>query len=385
MLGPLAGIRVVEIAGLVAAPFCGMLLADLGADVIRIDRPNSANAPSAGPPPAITGRSRRAIELDLKSPAGVSVLLDLLERGDAFFESFRPGVAERLGFGPDECLRRNPRLVYGRLTGWGQDGRLALNAGHDINYTALTGVLSLMGQPGITPQPPLNLVGDMAGGGLMLAFGIVSALLHAQRTGEGQVVDTAMIDGAALLMATAREYVAAGTPPERGQIPSDGGHPFYSVYRCGDGRYISIGCMEPQFSAELFRLLALDPNDFSGADDPAHWQELRARLEPVFGAKGLEDWRALMEDNAQLCFAPVLDMNEAARHPHNVDREGYFELDGVVQPAPAPRFSRTPTPRPKATRKPDRDTRFAVLSEWLGYGEEDVAGAARNGAFGKPA
>lgn len=385
MAGPLNGLRIVELAGLVAGPFCGLLLSDLGAEVIRIDRPGAKVDPSIGPPQTVTGRGRKTIEIDLKSRAGIDLLLELIDRADAVFESFRPGVAERLGIGPEICIGRNSRLVYGRLTGWGQDGPLALNAGHDLNYIALAGLLHHVGPGGQPPVAPLNLAGDIAGGAMMLALGMVSALLYAKTTGHGQIVDAAMIDGAALMMATTREYLEAKVMTlERGTIPSDGTGPLYTVYECSDGHYVSIACVEPQFRDELLRVLELDPAKLPSFDNRANWPELKSVLSNIFLQRTREAWCVLMQSNRQLCFAPVLNLKEAPHHPHNRERGSYIELAGVMQPAPAPRFSvsRPAVPCPPPIR-PGQDAQN-VLREWLGKNTEEIAVLKAGGALGSP-
>jgi alpha-methylacyl-CoA racemase len=342
-MGPLAGITVIEIAGIGPGPYCGMLLADLGADVIRIDRAGSvAGGDPAHPPADLLARGRRSVGVDLKNPDGVEVVLSLVERGDVLFEGFRPGVAERLGIGPDECLARNPKLVYGRMTGWGQDGPYAAAAGHDINYIALAGALEPIGRRGEAPVPPLNLVGDFGGGGLMLAFGIVAALLEAQRSGEGQVIDAAMVDGAASLMTMTHSFRAMGMwQDERGTNMLDTGAHYYDVYETADGSYVSIGSIEPQFYAELLRLTGLEGEDLPAQQDRSQWPALKERLAAIFRTKTRDEWCALME-GTDVCFAPVLSIPEATEHPHNVARGTFVEVAGIRQPGPAPRFSRTP-------------------------------------------
>ncbi|MFQ5624913.1 MAG: CaiB/BaiF CoA transferase family protein, partial [Paracoccaceae bacterium] len=346
-MGPLAGLKIIEVTGLGAAPYCGMLLADMGAEVIRVDRPLSPAALPAGADPLIRGR--RSVALNLKTEAGVAALLRLVERADALFEGFRPGVAERLGFGPDACLERNPRLVFGRLTGWGREGPLAQAAGHDINYIALSGALHSIGRAGQKPVAPLNLVGDFGGGGMLLAFGMVCALLEAGRSGQGQVVDAAMLDGAASLMSMFFGFAAAG-----GFDDSTGSHllgtaaPFYDTYETADGKYVAIGSLEPRFFAQLLELTGLDAQRFAAAGfcgvgaaiDTALWPELREALEAAFRGKSRDEWCRILE-GTDVCFAPVLGLSEVHRHPHNRARDTLVEIGGVRQPAPAPRFSRT--------------------------------------------
>jgi len=341
-MGPLAGITVVEIAGIGPGPFCAMMLADMGAEVIRVDRAeNVAGGDPAGPPADLNNRGRRSIGVDLKNPDGVAVVLDLVERADALVEGFRPGVAERLGIGPEECLARNPKLVYGRMTGWGQDGPLAGAAGHDINYIALAGALDPIGRRGEAPVPPLNLIGDYGGGGMLLAFGVVCGVLEAERSGQGQVVDTAMVDGAAVLMTMTHALRAMGIwNDERGTNMLDTGAHFYNVYETADGKYVSVGSIEPQFYAELLRLTGLEGEELPWQHDRQQWPALKERLAAIFKTKTRDEWSALME-GTDVCFAPVLSIPEAIEHPHNVDRRTFVEVAGIRQPGPAPRFSRT--------------------------------------------
>jgi alpha-methylacyl-CoA racemase len=341
-MGPLAGITVVEIAGIGPGPFCAMMLADMGAEVIRVDRAeNVAGGDPASPPADLNNRGRRSIGVDLKNPDGVAVVLDLVERADALIEGFRPGVAERLGIGPEECLARNPKLVYGRMTGWGQDGPLAGAAGHDINYIALAGALDPIGRRGEAPVPPLNLVGDYGGGGMLLAFGVVCGVVEAQRSGQGQVVDAAMVDGAAVLMTMTHALRAMGIwNDERGTNLLDTGAHFYNVYETADGEYVSIGSIEPQFYAELVRLTGLEGEELPWQHDRQQWPALKERLAAIFKTKTRDEWSALME-GTDVCFAPVLSIPEAIEHPHNVDRRTFIEVAGIRQPGPAPRFSRT--------------------------------------------
>jgi alpha-methylacyl-CoA racemase len=341
-MGPLAGISVVEIAGIGPGPFCAMMLADMGAEVIRVDRAeNVTGGDPANPPADLNNRGRRSIGVDLKNPDGVAVVLDLVERADALIEGFRPGVAERLRIGPDECLARNPRLVYGRMTGWGQDGPLAGAAGHDINYIALAGALDPIGRRGEAPVPPLNLIGDYGGGGMLLAFGVVCGVLEAQRSGQGQVVHTAMVDGAAVLMTMTHALRAMGIwNDERGTNMLDTGAHFYNVYETADGQYVSIGSIEPQFYAELLRLTGLEGEELPWQHDRVQWPALKERLAAIFRTKTRDEWSELME-GTDVCFAPVLSIPEAMEHPHNVDRDTFVEVAGIRQPGPAPRFSRT--------------------------------------------
>jgi len=344
MTGPLAGYRVIEIAGIGPGPFAAMLLADMGAEVIRLERAGAARSPAPATPHAdVLLRGRRNIAIDLKHPDGVATLLDLVTGADALIEGFRPGVMERLGIGPVDCHARNPTLVYGRMTGWGQDGPYADSAGHDINYISLAGALAHFRRAGQSPTPPLNLVGDFGGGGMFLAFGVVCALLEAQRSGSGQVVDAAMVDGTAVLMTMFWTLRTLGMFDEDapGTNLLDTGAPFYDVYECGDGRFVSIGSIEPQFYDVLLERLGLtDDPDFARQMDRAAWPRLKERLAELFRTRPRDEWCAAME-GSDICFAPVLTMSEAARHPHNVARDTFVEANGAVQPAPAPRFSRT--------------------------------------------
>jgi alpha-methylacyl-CoA racemase len=344
MSGPLSGLTILEIAGIGPGPFCAFMLADMGADVIRVDRAQAVRGGDPATPPAdVLNRGRRSIGLDLKHPDGLETLLALVEDADALFEPFRPGVAERLGFGPDVCLERNPRLVYGRMTGWGQDGPYAHTAGHDINYIALAGALWPVGRAGQGPVPPLNLVGDFGGGGMLLAYGLVCGLLEAARSGEGQVVDAAMVDGAACLMMMFHAFRAMGIWEDaRGSNLLDTGAHFYDVYECSDGEYVSIGSIEPQFYGELLKHTGLGGDaDLPWQHDKSQWPAMKQRMADIFRAKTRDEWCVIME-GTDVCFAPVLSLAEAPKHPHNVHRETFVERDGVVQPAPAPRFSRTP-------------------------------------------
>jgi alpha-methylacyl-CoA racemase len=365
-MGPLEGFRILEFAGIGPGPFCGMVLADLGAEVVRIDRKDGPPGSSAD----FVGRGRRSLALDLKSPAAIAAVLRLVERADALIEGFRPGVMERLGLGPEPCLGRNPRLVYGRMSGWGQDGPLAQSAGHDMNYIALTGALWAIGRPGERPVPPLNLVGDYGGGGMLLAMGILAALLSAQKTGRGQVVDAAMVDGAALLMAPIYAAKARGRwQNARGVNFLDGAAPWYDTYECSDGSWLSVGPIEPQFFALMCEKLGLDAARFPDRMEPQAWPALKAELAAIFATRTRDDWAALFE-GTDACVAPVLDLEEAPRHPHNAARGTFFEDEGAVQPAPAPRFSGTPTARPKPA--PLRGEGGAeVLRDW-GFDDNEI-------------
>jgi alpha-methylacyl-CoA racemase len=366
MAGPLSGYRIIEIAGIGPGPFAAMMLADMGAEVIRIERAQAVRGPAPATPYFDTMlRGRRNLAIDLKHPDGVATLLDLVEQADGLIEGFRPGVMERLGIGPDVCLARNPKLVFGRMTGWGQEGPYASAAGHDINYISLAGALAHMGRAGEGPTPPLNMVGDFGGGGMFLAFGVVCALLEAKSSGTGQVVDTAMVDGSAVLMSMFWAFKAAGLFDEnhRGTNLLDTGAHFYDVFRCADGEYVSIGSIEPQFYAELLRLTDLDTDpEFSRQMDKSQWPHLKARLAEVFARKTRAEWCEIMEAT-DVCFAPVLTMSEAAQHPHNVARNTFIDIAGVTQPAPAPRFSRTTPTLPTPPAHPGQQTR-EVLADW---------------------
>ncbi|MFC7518431.1 CaiB/BaiF CoA transferase family protein [Herbaspirillum sp. GCM10030257] len=381
MAGPLEGLKIVEMVGLGPAPFCAMMFADMGAEVIRIDRPG--NASIVAPEDSrfdITARGRRSIAIDLKKPEGRQTVLRLLDNADAVVEGFRPGVMERLGLGPDICLERNPKLVYGRMTGWGQHGPLAHAAGHDINYIALSGALHAIGRPGEPPVVPLNYIGDFGGGGMLLAFGVVCALFEARRSGKGQVVDAAMTDGAALLSAMMYGFRADGSlNNQRGENLLDGGAHFYNTYACADGKYVSVGSIEPQFYALLIQLCGIDDPAFKAQRDPHGWPILKYRLADVFRTKTREEWCALME-GTDVCFAPVLDWDEAPEHPHNRSRETFIKVDGVTQPAPAPRFSRTQPDRPSAPTTPGSDG-DAILHDW-GFERLAIDELKEKGVFG---
>ena len=374
-MGPLAGVRVVELAGIGPGPFCAMLLADLGAEVLRVDRPAAARPGW----PTVLARGRRSVAVDLKHPDGAGVVLDLVASADALVEGFRPGVAERLGIGPDACLARNPRLVYGRVTGWGQEGPWRLAAGHDIDYVALAGALHPVGQAGGPPVPPLNLVGDFGGGGMLLALGVVAALLEVGRSGAGQVVDAAMVDGAALLTTQFHELLAAGLwREERGANLLDGGAPFYGVYETADGRHLAVGALEPQFYAELLRRLGLDAGDLPGQLDRDGWPLVRERLAALFRTRTREEWCELLA-GTDACVAPVLGLGEAPAHPHNRARGTFVDVGGVVQPGPAPRFSRTPSDPPTPPARPGEHTDQA-LADW-GVAPDEVARLRATGAI----
>ncbi|MEZ4884500.1 MAG: CaiB/BaiF CoA-transferase family protein [Chitinophagales bacterium] len=337
-MGPLKGIKIIEMGGLGPGPFAGMLLADMGAEVILVERKID---PKMRRMPDCSRRGKRSIALNLKDPKGIETLLQLVEKADVLFEGFRPGVMERLGIGPDVCMSRNPKLVYGRMTGWGQTGPLAQAAGHDINYISLTGALFATGRAHEKPVPPLNLVGDYGGGGMFLVMGILAALLEVQKSGKGQVIDAAMTDGSAVLMAMFNSLHAMGMwSPKRGVNLLDSGAPFYDTYETKDGKHISIGSLEPQFYALLMEKAKLDPAIFGAQMNRKNWPSMKEQLEVVFKAKTRDEWCEIME-GTDVCFAPVLDFMEAQQHPHNVERNTYIDVNGMMQPAPAPRFSRT--------------------------------------------
>jgi alpha-methylacyl-CoA racemase len=331
-------VKIIEIGGIGPGPFCGMMLADMGADLVCVER---ASPSLIAPENDVTRRGKRFLALNLKQAGDRETLLRLVEKADVLFEGFRPGVMEKLELGPNECLARNPRLVYGRMTGWGQTGPLANAAGHDINYISLTGALHATGPRGGRPVPAVPPMGDFGGGAMVLAFGLVCALLEAQKSGQGQVVDAAMTDGSALLMTLIHSLDASGYwVPERGSNVLDGGAHFYGVYETSDGKYVSVGAIEPQFYAQLIKVAELDPDDFGAQMDSRRWPEQRRKLEALFKTRTRAEWCSLME-GTDICFAPVLDLHEAPQHPHNRARGTYVEVEGPVQPAPAPRFSRT--------------------------------------------
>ncbi|HEV2309651.1 MAG TPA: CaiB/BaiF CoA-transferase family protein [Acidimicrobiia bacterium] len=364
MAGPLTSLKVVELVGIGPGPFAAMMLADLGADVLRIHRVESVEHgfdPGGVP---VLDRNRRSVGVDLKRPEGVETVLRLVESADALLEGYRPGVTERLGVGPDPCLARNPRLVYGRMTGWGQAGPMAHTAGHDIDYIALAGALAHFGRAGEKPTPPLNMVGDFGGGGMLLAFGIVCGVIEARSSGQGQVVDAAMVDGSALLMAMMWGLRSLGAFDEanRGTNVLDSGAPFYDTYECADGAYIAVGALEPQFYAELISATGLDDAGLPKQMDRSGWPALRERFTELFLSKPRDEWCALLEER-DACFAPVLTMSEAAEHPHIRARETVVDFDGVLQPAPAPRFSRTPPELRSPAAKPGEHTDSA-LADW---------------------
>jgi alpha-methylacyl-CoA racemase len=358
-------VRILEIAGIGPGPFAAMMLADMGAEVVRVERVQAVRDDATGPHWDVMLRGRRNVALDLKHADGVETLLSLVERADVVIEGFRPGVMERLGVGPEVCLARNPKLVFGRMTGWGQEGPYASSAGHDINYIALAGALAHFGRAGEPPTPPLNMVGDFGGGGMLLAFGVVCALLEAQRSGKGQVIDAAMVDGSAVLMSMFWAYRNVGMFDEhaRGVSLLDTGAHFYDVFECADGEWVSVGSIEPQFYALLLEKTGLigDP-EFTNQMDKTQWSTLKRKLAEVFKTKTQSQWNEIME-GTDVCYAPVLRMSEAAQHPHNVARNTFIEVAGVTQPAPAPRYSRSATDLPTAPAHAGQHTR-AVLGDW---------------------
>ena len=374
MAGPLSGYRIIEIAGIGPGPFCAMLFADMGAEVIRVERAQAVRPGASGKITDISVRSRKNIAIDLKSPEGVEALLTLVEKADAIIEGFRPGVMERLGVGPDACLARNPKIVFGRMTGWGQDGPYALAAGHDINYISLAGALAHYGREGQDPTPPLNMVGDFGGGGMFLAYGVVCALLEAQKSGKGQVVDTAMVDGTAILMSMFWGMKQAGVYDEDrpGTNLLDTGAHFYDAYKTKDGKYVSFGSIEPQFYAEMLQKLGLENDpEFARQMDKSAWPNLKKRMREIIAGKTRDEWNAIFE-MSDVCYAPVLTMSEAAEHPHNIARNAFLDIDGVKQPAPAPRFSRTVPATPTPGVHPGQNTR-EVLAAWgIPAGEVDA-------------
>ena len=379
-MGPLQGITVIELAGIGPGPFCAMMLADMGANVIRIDRAGGVQGgdPAAPPKDSLT-RNRRSIGVDLKNPDGVEAVLKMVESADAIMEGFRPGVTERMGLGPDDCLARNPKIVYGRMTGWGQEGPYAQAAGHDINYIALAGALAPIGRRGEAPLPPLNLVGDFGGGGMYLAFGLVCAILEAKQSGQGQVVDVAMVDGAASLMNMFWSMKAAGVwNDERGTNLLDTGSHFYDVYECSDGEYISLGSIEPQFYAELLELSGLGAEpDLPHQMDREAWPDMKDRVAAIIASKTRDEWCEIME-HSDVCFAPVLSMDEATEHPHNVERGTFVEAFGMTQAAPAPRFSRTEPTIDRPAPHPGQHT-AEILAE-AGLDEDDITKLRQTGA-----
>ncbi|MEZ5568506.1 MAG: CaiB/BaiF CoA-transferase family protein [Halioglobus sp.] len=376
-MGPLNGYTVLELTGIGPAPMGGMILADMGAEVIRIDR---ASGTSPLVMKDVSARGKKSVILNLKDPQGIETLLRMVENADVLIDPYRPGVCEKLGIGPDVCLARNPRLVFARMTGWGQEGPLARAAGHDINYISLTGALYATGRGGEKPVPPLNLVGDMGGGGMLLVTGVLAALLEAANSGKGQVIDAAMVDGAAQLMWMFYGFQAMGLWDETRREANmlDGGAHFYDTYECADGEYVSIGSIEPQFYALLMEKAELSVEDFGEQNDSSRWPEQKEKLAAVFRQKTQAEWCALME-GSDVCFAPVVNFMDAPKHPANVARNTYTQVDGIVQPAPAPRFSRTPSAVRHGAHDLGQDT-DAVLSA-MGFAEQELAALKTSGAI----
>jgi alpha-methylacyl-CoA racemase len=375
----LSGIKVIEIAGIGPGPFAAMMLADMGAEVIRVDRAGSVGGDPNKPNLEILNRGRRSIGVDLKHPDGAETVLSLVEQSDALVEGFRPGVAERLGIGPQDCHARNPKLVYGRMTGWGQEGPYAQAAGHDINYIALGGALAHFGRAGTKPTPPINVVGDFGGGGMLMAFGVACALVEAGRSGQGQVVDAAMVDGSAILMTMMWGFQALGIWGPFGTNVLDTGAPFYDTYETSDGKFISLGSLEPQFYAEMVNRLGLaDEVDLARQMDQSSWPELREKLTTLFKSKTRDEWCEVLE-MTDACFAPVLTMAEAAEHPHMKARNTILDDGGLLQPAPAPRFSRTPGAISRPAAWPGQHT-DEVLTDW-GFSADRIAKLREAGAI----
>ena len=380
-MGPLEGVRVIEIAGIGPGPFAAMMLADMGAEVLRVVRTGTGGMSMAGNPRLdFFNRNKRCVALNLKDPRATELALRLIEGADAVLEGYRPGVMEKLGLGPEVCLGRNPRLVYGRMTGWGQDGPLANSAGHDINYVALTGALHAIGERGGKPVVPLNLVGDFGGGGMFLAYGMVCALLEAAKSGKGQVVDAAMVDGASTLMAMMYAAFQSGFwSNSRGSTLLDGGAHFYGVYETADGKYVSIGSIEPQFYALLLEKLGIDPQSLPHQMDPRHWEALRDRFDVIFRTRSREQWCDLME-GTDICFAPVLGLDEVAHHPHMVSRGNFLHDGDVWQPAPAPRFSRTHPAAPTEPVASGADTDATLTA--VGLSAQEISELRAAGVVG---
>ena len=376
-MGPLNGYTVIELAGIGPAPMGGMMLADMGAEVIRIDRAAGANNMAMKD---VSARGKKSVVINLKDPRGIETLLQMIENADVFIDPYRPGVCEKLGIGPEVCLQRNPKLVFARMTGWGQEGPLAHAAGHDINYISITGALYAMGRSGEKPVPPLNLVGDMGGGGMLLVTGVLAAMLEATSSGKGQVIDVAMVDGAAQLMWMFHGFEAMGLwdAGKRESNMLDGGAHFYDAYECADGEFVSIGSIESQFYALLKQHAGLSEEDFGDQNNAGKWPEMKEKLAAVFKQKTQAQWCEIME-GTDVCFAPVLSFVDAPSHPANVARNTYIEMDGVTQPAPAPRFSRTPSTVRHGGPNPGQDTE-AVLAA-MGFGERDIADLKQTGAI----
>jgi alpha-methylacyl-CoA racemase len=381
-MGPLAGLKVVEMAGIGPAPFCAMLLADMGAEVIRIDRLVASDIGIPVPPKFdLLNRSKRSIAIDLKSEQGKETVLGLIEKADVLIEGFRPGVMERLGLGPDICLAKNPGLVYGRMTGWGQDGPLSQAAGHDLNYIALTGALNAMGRAGEVPAIPLNLVGDFAGGSLYLAMGILAAIYSVKNGGQGQVVDAAIVDGTANLLSLMYSYwQMGGWSLQRGTNIVDSGAPFYEVYETSDGRYITIAAVEKKFYLELIERIGLSGQDLPKQGSAKDWPQLKQRFSELFKTRTQKEWCEILE-GTDACFAPVLDIEECIAHPHNSFRKIHLEIDGVINPAPAPRFSHTPSEISKTPSAIGEDS-SEILADW-GYSNDEIERLKSAGAINR--
>ena len=375
-MGSLSGYTVIELAGIGPAPMGGMILADMGADLIRIERPGAADPKMTEP---VSGRNKKSVVLDLKQPGGLAALMKLIEHADALIDPYRPGVCEKLGFGPDECLRRNPRLVFARMTGWGQTGPLAQAAGHDLNYIAITGALHAIGRRGERPVVPLNLVGDFGGGGMLLVTGILAALLEASKSGQGQVVDVAMVDGTAQLMWMMQGFqqIGAWNAEAREANLLDGAAHFYDTYECADGKYVAVGAIEPQFYAELLSRAEISDPQFQAQHDSAHWPEMKEKLAAVLKTKTRDEWDTVMA-GSDACFAPVLTMVEAPQYAANNERSVYTNVGGMIHPSPAPRFARTPSEIRHGTRSLGNDT-VSVL-EGVGLSESEVAELLSSGA-----
>ena len=373
-MGPLNGYTVIELAGIGPAPMGGMMLADMGAEVIRIDRAGGMVMKD------VSTRGKKSVVVNLKDPNGLETLLRMVENADVLIDPYRPGVCEKLGIGPSVCLARNPKLIFARMTGWGQEGPLAQSAGHDINYISITGALYAMGRKGEKPVPPLNLVGDMGGGGMLLVNGVLAALLETANSGKGQIIDVAMVDGAAQLMWMFHSFEAMGLwdATERESNMLDGGAHFYDTYECADGEYISIGSIEPQFYALLKERAGLTEEDFGAQNDQSQWSAMKEKLTTVIKQKTQAQWSEIME-GTDVCFAPVLNFLDAPKHPANIARNTYIEVDGLVQPAPAPRFGRTPSEVRHGGHDVGQDT-DAVLTE-MGFGEQELAGLRADGSI----
>lgn len=377
-MGPLRGMKVVEIGSIGPGPFCAQMLSDMGADIIRVDR-KGTGTDLLEPKYNILHRGRRSVMIDLKKPEGVETVLTLVEKADALIEGFRPGVTERLGIGPVICQKRNPRLVYGRMTGWGQNGPLAEAAGHDINYISLSGVLHAIGNREGNPVPPLNLIGDFGGGGMVLAFGIMCGIYEAQKSGKGQIVDASMVEGSAALMGMFYGFRAAGLwSDKRGTNLLDGGAHFYGTYETKDGKWISIGSIEPQFYKLLLERAEIDDPDFDHQMDMVKWPELKEKLAAIFKTKTRQEWCNIME-GSDVCFAPVLSMSEAVEHPHNVERGSFITIDNIVQPSPVPRFSRT---KPQVQGPPPRPGEHSesALKDW-GFDSDEIETLKKTGVI----